>query len=593
MPAAASAFPNFAPCGSECDILVNSTADATDAKPGNGKCETAPGNGVCTLRAAVQEANASRQKPPYQASIKLPPGTYRLTRHGLDDSSDRGDLDLNFYGEVVGAGQSRTIVDGDAADRVFDLRRADERVAHLTVRNGRATDGPGGGIRAGGNDGLEYLNVSASEAVAGQAPFSGLGGGIAASDTWIAYSTISFNTARDGGGLWWHGAQAGFASDAIIQNHAAQGGGGMVFEADDAYFSNLTISGNTAGDRGGGIDLRGPNSFWFLDASASTIASNTAPDGRGGGLWRGAVGDSPRTFTGMVFARNQGGNCAGPGVLIKNGPNVDSDGSCSNTEGDVFGVDPMLGPVRYNGGPTPTRALLPGSPAIDMWPCAAERSSAPPTDQRGAVRPQGEACDAGAFEVGECCPAFEAAFHASAKGGGSSSGSGSGSTGPDRTYCGQVLTGTLGNDLLAGDERRNLIRGLAGDDRIFAGANADCVDAGSGSDLVVGDTGTDTIFGRSGNDRLSGGDDEDLLVGNSGNDRLKGGADEDRLVGSRGRDKISGGDGYDVIRGGPGNDSIDGRGRGLDTIDCGRGRDRVIARRGETLFRCEIVKLVD
>jgi CSLREA domain-containing protein len=38
-------------------IPVNSTIDAPDANPGDGSCETAPGNGVCTLRAAVMEAN--------------------------------------------------------------------------------------------------------------------------------------------------------------------------------------------------------------------------------------------------------------------------------------------------------------------------------------------------------------------------------------------------------------------------------------------------------------------------------------------------------------------------------------------------------
>ena len=38
-------------------FTVNSTVDAVDANPGDGVCETAPGNGACTLRAAVQEAN--------------------------------------------------------------------------------------------------------------------------------------------------------------------------------------------------------------------------------------------------------------------------------------------------------------------------------------------------------------------------------------------------------------------------------------------------------------------------------------------------------------------------------------------------------
>lgn len=588
MPAAAGAYPNLAPCGSECDILVNSTADVPDAHPGDGACETARGNGVCTLRAAVQEANASRLKSPYQSSIKLPAGKYRLTRHGLDDTADRGDLDLRFYGEVIGAGQSRTIVDGDAADRVFDLHGPNERVAHLTVQNGRATDGAGGGIRAVPVDGLEYLSVIANEAVAGSAPDSGSGGGISAEDSWVGYSTISHNKARDGGGLWWHGAQAGFGSDTLSYNHAAQGGGGLVFQANDAYFSNMTISGNTAGDHGGGIDFRGPTNFWFFDAAATTVASNTAPADRGAAMWFGAVGDSPRSITGFLVAKNgPGRQCGGPGVVMSHGGNIDDDGTCFNTQTDHPPVaDMMIGPLQYNGGPTPTRALLAGGPAIDSWGCSNQSDIAiPAADQRGAVRPQGDGCDAGAYEAGDCCPAFEPGFK------GSTTGSG-GPGGPNPGYCGRVLEGTAGPDLLVGDARRNLINGLEGNDRIFGLDNADCITGGPGNDLVVAGAGADTVYGNSGNDRLSGGPDEDLLVGNAGNDRLSGGPDEDRLIGSAGNDVIRGGDGYDVIRGGPGNDRIDGRGKGLDTIDCGTGRDRVIARRGEKLFRCEKVKLV-
>jgi large repetitive protein len=57
---------------------VNSPADPPqgDAKPSDGVCETAAGNGVCTLRAAVQEANAL----PGADEIILPPNTYVLTQ---------------------------------------------------------------------------------------------------------------------------------------------------------------------------------------------------------------------------------------------------------------------------------------------------------------------------------------------------------------------------------------------------------------------------------------------------------------------------------------------------------------------------------
>jgi hypothetical protein len=58
-------------------------------------------------------------------------------------------------------------------------------------------------------------------------------------------------------------------------------------------------------------------------------------------------------------------------------------------------IDPRLGALAVNGGPTRTHALLAGSPAIDAAggdPCPTDR------DQRNTERPQGGACDVGAFE---------------------------------------------------------------------------------------------------------------------------------------------------------------------------------------------------
>jgi hypothetical protein len=61
---------------------------------------------------------------------------------------------------------------------------------------------------------------------------------------------------------------------------------------------------------------------------------------------------------------------------------------------DLLGVDPLLGPLQDNGGPTWTHALLQGSPAID----AGDPVGAPSEDQRGVPRPQGRSVDIGAFE---------------------------------------------------------------------------------------------------------------------------------------------------------------------------------------------------
>jgi hypothetical protein len=83
------------------------------------------------------------------------------------------------------------------------------------------------------------------------------------------------------------------------------------------------------------------------------------------------------------------------GSLIDEGHNIDSiaEGALTNAT-SLNGVNPGLAPLANNGGPTPTMALLPGSPAID----AADLADFPATDQRGVPRPFGPAPDIGAFE---------------------------------------------------------------------------------------------------------------------------------------------------------------------------------------------------
>ena len=70
----------------------------------------------------------------------------------------------------------------------------------------------------------------------------------------------------------------------------------------------------------------------------------------------------------------------------------------SSASGDQVGlqfpVDPKLGPLQDNGGPTKTHALLEGSPAIG----AGDQEAAPDKDQRGVSRPQGNGSDIGAYE---------------------------------------------------------------------------------------------------------------------------------------------------------------------------------------------------
>src|SRR5262245_58251180 len=130
---------------------VNNTADMGDVTPGDGVCETGTGNGICTLRAAIREANALAGAD----VITLPAGTYMLAIAGrAADAAATGDLDVTRAVTVNGAGAGTTIIDGAALDRVFDVQAgANLAINDVTVQNGKFICGGfcssegGGGFR--------------------------------------------------------------------------------------------------------------------------------------------------------------------------------------------------------------------------------------------------------------------------------------------------------------------------------------------------------------------------------------------------------------------------------------------------------------
>ena len=172
----------------------------------------------------------------------------------------------------------------------------------------------------------------------------------------------------------------------VSGNQAGLGGGGAILNVDGALnVTNSTISGNSAVGPGGGVLIRGDGS---LDALNATITQNSTLSPFGAGVE--VEGGSARLQNSLVAA-NSPADCAGPVDSL--GHNLDSDDTCQlDGMNDLPGRDVQLGAVAENGGPTPTQALLPNSPAID----AALDIIAPAVDQRGFGR-LGQA-DIGAFE---------------------------------------------------------------------------------------------------------------------------------------------------------------------------------------------------
>src|SRR5262249_9428171 len=110
--------------------------------------DTVAADGKLSLREAINAANAR----PGADTIVLPPGVYRLSLQGADDTNAGGDLDVHDSTVFRGAGAGQTVIDGRRLDRVFDVlgnapRSIQVTFQGLTVRNGLADAGGGGGIR--------------------------------------------------------------------------------------------------------------------------------------------------------------------------------------------------------------------------------------------------------------------------------------------------------------------------------------------------------------------------------------------------------------------------------------------------------------
>ena len=363
-------------------FTVDSTADTPDANPGDGIC--ADLSGLCTLRAAVQEANASSSSD----SINLETATYTLTGTAGEDAAASGDLDILEDVTIGGTATASTIIDGGGVDRVFDIGTGViVTLSDLTVRGGSVPSESGGGIRNAGTLSLDNTTITTNVA--------GLdGGAIVNSDTLtLTESTVSGNDASGNGGGIFNDNGLTVTRSTVSGNDASGAGsnGGGIYNAAGGSLTttNSTITDNFADDSGGGIF----NSSGATVASTNdTISDNSAAIASGGGIFNSGTA----TLTNTIVANNAGNNCTRPVAITSGGNNLDSTDTCGfAAAGDITNQDPLLGTLADNGGPTQTQELLAGSPAID----AGNNAACPPTDQRGAIRPSNGTCDIGAFEV--------------------------------------------------------------------------------------------------------------------------------------------------------------------------------------------------
>jgi hypothetical protein len=277
----------------------------------------------------------------------------------------------------------------------------------LTINKDLSITGPGASVIAvSGGAAHQVLNVAASRTVS----VSGLtiregkaahGGGIANFGTLtVANCIIANNTTFDvgGGGAGIFNVGTLSVTATTINGNITNGNGGGIFNVGALTLSNATLAGNTA-VAGGGVANSGT-----MTSVNSTVAGNaTGFGGSGGGIY--VAGTAPLHLTNTIVAGNSGATA--PDIrgavtsalhnLIGNG--TGSSGITHGVDGNLVGtpaesINPGLGVLQSNGGPTPTMSLSDASVAKD----AGTNEGAAAVDQRGFKRIVNAVADMGAYE---------------------------------------------------------------------------------------------------------------------------------------------------------------------------------------------------
>jgi gliding motility-associated-like protein len=326
-----------------------------------------PSTGNLTLRQAITGAG-----PGDTIIFELPtsPAIIVLTAGELDISQDL---------VIDGPGARHLTIDGGFVSRIFNISGPSVTIRGLTMFQGSDPVGAGVFIALGSTTNIEGCSITGCNASA-----AGDGGGIYnMGNLTVAYSEISLNDAGSGGGIRLEQGTAQFYNTTISTNRAiTSNGGGVYANGGLGSFDHCTFHNNDAAGNGGGIY---DNNGTQVSVYHTIIGGNSA------------IGGGPDLFTLS--------NIAGNFSLLQDL----SSGGLSGVN-NLFGINPTLGVLRFNGAHTRTHALSPGSICIDVGDPSI--ISPPPHDQRNAPRildgdesggGSGSRIDIGAFEFSPFC----------------------------------------------------------------------------------------------------------------------------------------------------------------------------------------------
>jgi CSLREA domain-containing protein len=288
---------------------------------------------------------------------------------------------------------------------------------NMATGDGDAGAAVGGGV--GSFDGetiVESSTIIDNQAFASSPNAPGIGGGIGIVDGTLSVdsSTVSGNgvvgfPAAGGGGIgvacevFSPCGALSISGSTISDNDAFAfsevNGGGAFFSSGSFLLVNSTLT-NNAAEMGPapGVGSPAPGANLGILGTNGTIANATIESGTG------TSGIHLQFATATLRNTIVADSCSGTGITA-NARNLEFPGNtCGFSGTDLIGLDPLLGALADNGGPTQTLKPAAGSAAIgngDMATPGSGGNACEAADQRGVARPVGSRCDVGAYES-EC-----------------------------------------------------------------------------------------------------------------------------------------------------------------------------------------------
>ena len=268
--------------------------------------------------------------------------------------------------DVILDGEGNLTVDGNDSDSLFSNENTTELHGLTVIRR------LGVGIE---NDGtLTLMNSTVSgnnnpnpegrQGIENRGTLTLMNSTVSGNDTWGGIHNYGIMTLTNG----------------TVSDNACSAdceGGGI---RNEGTKTNSTVSGNTSDRDGGGIIHARDGTLTIVN---STVSGNTA-----------MLGGTAIAVEGTMILTNTliDGTCTNS--VTSNGYNIESPGdTCGFDQAGVSAVLLDLQPLANTGGPTQTHAITTDSEAFNAGTCEVDE------DQRGVTRPQGPACDVGAFEL--------------------------------------------------------------------------------------------------------------------------------------------------------------------------------------------------